>query len=191
MKVTMNKQIINEGLDYMDMVYQVEPELSVDEYAAKMGKDSDIVTLAFTVNSEAAGNDLVDWFERGYDWVLDASVSEGELSPGKYLVFVEMERRSKTASRIVELLEDLETLTGLSLDDWSVEVEGETYGADKDKLKEVITISPHEYREEYEDEEEEDGSELNEMRQRAGIEPIKKFGEPDSELKAFKAMAGL
>ena len=101
-----------------------------------------------------------------------------------------MERRSKTASRIVELLEDLETLTGLSLDDWSVEVEGETYEADKDKLKEVITISPHEYREEYEDEEE-DGSELNEMRQRAGIKPIKKFGEPDSELKAFKAMAGL
>jgi hypothetical protein len=156
-----------------------------------MGKDSDIITLAFIVNSEAAGDDLVDWFERGYDWVLDASISEGELSPGKYLVFVEMERRSKTASRIVELLEDLETLTGLSLDDWSVEVDGETYGADKDKLKEVITISPHEYREEYEDEEEEDGSELNEMRQRAGIEPIKKFGEPDSELKAFKAMAGL
>jgi hypothetical protein len=187
----MNKQIINEGLDYMDMVYQIEPELSVDEYAAKMGKDSDIVTLAFIVNSEAAGNDLVDWFERGYDWVLDASISEGELSPGKYLVFVEMERRSKTASRIIELLEDLETLTGMSLADWSIEVDGETYGADKDKLKEVITISPHAYREEYEDENEEDGAELNEMRQRAGLEPTKKFGEPDNELKAFRAMAGL
>ena len=192
MKETMNKQIINEGLDYMDMVYQVEPELSVDEYAAKMGKDSDIVTLAFIVNSEAAGNDLVDWFERGYDWVLDASISEGELSPGKYLVFVEMERRSKTASRIVELLEDLETLTGLSLDDWSVEVEGEAYGADKDKLKEVIAISPHEYREEHEDEDdEENGAELNEMRKRAGLDTVNKFGEPDSELKAFRAMAGL
>ena len=191
MKETMNKQIINEGLDYMDMVYQVEPELSVDEYAAKMGKDSDIVTLAFIVNSEAAGDDLVDWFERGYDWVLDASISEGELSPGKYLVFVEMERRSKTASRIIELLEDLETLTGLSLDDWSIEVEGEAYGADKDKLKEVIAISPHEYREEHEDEDGEDGAELNEMRQRAGLNTVNKFGEPDSELKAFKAMAGL
>jgi hypothetical protein len=189
----MNKQIINEGLDYMYMVYQVEPELSVDEYAAKMGKDSDIVTLAFIVNSEAAGDDLVDWFERGYDFVLDASVSEGELSPGKYLVFVEMERRSKTASRIVELLEDLETLTGLSLDDWSVEVEGENYGADKDILKKAITISPHEYREEHEDEEgtEEDEAKLNEMRQRAGLEPSKRFGEPDNELKAYKAMAGL
>jgi hypothetical protein len=192
MKVTMNKQIINEGLDYMDMVYQVEPELSVDEYAAKMGKDSDIVTLAFIVNSEAAGNDLVDWFERGYDWVLDASVSEGELSPGKYLVFVEMERRSKSASRIIELLEDLETLTGLSLNDWSVEVEGKNYGADKDKLKEVITISPHDYREEHEeDEDEKDGTELNEMRKRAGLETVNKFGEPDSELKAYRAMAGL
>ena len=189
MKVTMTKRIINEGLDYMDMVDMIDPELSVDEYAAKMGKDSDIVTLAFIVNSEEAGNDLVDWFERGYDFVLDASVSEGELSPGKYLVFVEMERRSKTAARIIELLEDLETLTGLEVSDWTVEVDDEHYDADQAILKDLITISPHEYREEHEDEEE--GAELNEMRQRAGLEPSKRFGEPDSELKAFKAMAGL
>jgi len=103
----MTRRIINEGLDYLDMVDQIEPTVSVDEYSAKMGKDSDIVTLAFTVKSEAAGNDLVDWFERGYDWVLDASLSEGELSPGKYLVFVEMKRRTKVPERIVELIEDL------------------------------------------------------------------------------------
>ena len=184
----MSKRIINEGLDYMDMVDMIEPELSVDEYAAKMGKDSDIVTLAFIVNSESAGNDLVDWFERGYDFVLDASISEGELSPGKYLVFVEMKRRSTTAEYIVELLDDLETLTGLSVDDWSVQIDNENYGADKEVLKKLLPISPHEYRDEYEDEE---GEELNEMRQRAGLEPSKRFGEPDSELKAFKAMAGL
>ena len=45
----MSKRIINEGLDYMDMVDMIDPELSVDEYAAKMGKDSDIVTLAFII----------------------------------------------------------------------------------------------------------------------------------------------
>jgi hypothetical protein len=104
-------------------------------------------------------------------------------------VFVEMERRSKTASRIIELLEDLETLTGLELSDWAVEVDGEKHDADQDILKELITISPHEYREEHEDEEE--SAELNEMRKRAGLEPSKRFGEPDSELKAYKAMAGL
>lgn len=168
------------------MVDQIEPTVSVDEYAAKVGKDEDIVTLAFTVKSEAAGNDLVDWFERGYDWIIDASISEGELSPGKYLVFVEMKRRTKVPERIVELITDLKTLTDLSINEWTVIVDEEDYEADPEVLKQVITISPHEYREENEDEEE-----LNEMRHRAGLDTVNIHGEPDSELKAFISMAGL
>lgn len=182
----MTKRIINEGLDYLDMEDQIEPTVSVDEYSAKMGKDSDIVTLAFTVKSEAVGNDLVDWFERGYDWILDASLSEGELSPGKYLVFVEMKRRTKVPERIVELIEDLETLTDLKVTEWTVNIDEEDYDADEDLLKQKITISPHEYREENEDE-----AELNEMRHRAGLNTVNLHGEPDSELKAFISMAGL
>ena len=179
-------RIINEGLDYMDMEHQIEPNVSIDEYSAKMGKDSDIVTLAFIVKSEAAGNDLVDWFERGYDWILDSSLSEGELSPGKYLVFVEMKRRTKVPERIVELVDDLETLTGMTIDEWVVTIDEQDYPADAEILKEVITISPHEYREENEEE-----KELNEMRHRAGLDTVSSYGEPDSELKAFISMAGL
>ena len=182
----MTKRIINEGLDYLDMEDQIEPTVSVDEYSAKMGKDSDIVTLAFTVKSEAVGNDLVDWFERGYDWILDASLSEGELSPGKYLVFVEMKRRTKVPERIVELIEDLETLTDLKVTEWTINIDEEEYDADEEVLKELIPISPHEYREENEDEEG-----LNEMRHRAGLDTVNLHGEPDSELKAFISMAGL
>ena len=102
----MSKVIINEGLDYHDLEGQLLPQVTVDEYAAHMGNDSEIVTLAFTIRSEAAGNDLVDWFERGYDFVLDAQVSEGEVKPGQYLVFVEMNRRSSVPKRIIELLDD-------------------------------------------------------------------------------------
>ena len=182
----MTKRIINEGLDYLDMVDQIEPKVSVDEYAAKMGKDSDIVTLAFIVNSEAAGNDLVDWFERGYDWILDASLSEGELSPGKYLVFVEMKRRTKVPERIIELIDDLETLTELTPEDWTISVDEQEYDADVEALKQVIPISPHEYREENDEEEE-----LNEMRRRAGLETVNLYGKPDSEIQAYVAMAGL
>jgi len=182
----MTRRIINEGLDYLDMVDQIEPTVSVDEYAAKAGRDADIVTLAFIVNSEAAGNDLVDWFERGYDWIIDASISEGELSPGKYLVFVEMKRRTKVPERIVELIEDLETLTDLKVTEWTVNIDEEEYDADENLLKQKITISPHEYREENEDE-----TELNEMRHRAGLDTVNLHGEPDSELKAFISMAGL
>jgi hypothetical protein len=183
-----NKTILNEGLDYHDLEGQMIPTVTVDEYAAHMGNDSEIVTLAFTIKSEAAGNDLVDWFERGYDFVLDAQVSEGEVKPGQYLVFVEMNRRSSVPKRIIELLDDLETLTAIPVKDWTIVVDEEEYSPEEDVLKQVITISPHDYREEVEVEEEE----INEMRERAGLEvKIIHADKQDAEIKAFKSMAGL
>jgi len=183
-----NKTILNEGLEYHDLVGQMLPTVTVDEYAAHMGEDSEIVTLAFTVKSEAAGNDLADWFERGYDFVLDAQVSEGEVKPGQHLVFVEMNRRSSVPKRIIELLDDLETLTALPVKDWTIVVDDEEYSPEEDVLKQVITISPHEYRETEEVEEEE----INEMRERAGLEvKVLHADKQDAEIKAFKSMAGL
>ena len=183
-----NKTILNEGLDYHDLEGQMLPIVSVDEYAAHMGKDSEIVTLAFTIKSEAAGNDLVDWFERGYDWVLDAQVSEGEVKPGQYLVFVEMNRRTSVPKRIIELLDDLETLTAIPVKDWTIMVDDEEYSPEEDVLKQVITISPHEYRET----EEVDEEEINEMRERAGLDvKILHADKQDADIKAFKSMAGL
>jgi hypothetical protein len=183
-----NKTILNEGLDYHDLEGQMIPTVTVDEYAAHMGNDSEIVTLAFTIKSEAAGNDLVDWFERGYDFVLDAQVSEGEVKPGQYLVFVEMNRRSSVPKRIIELLDDLETLTAIPVKDWTIIVDEEEHSPEEEVLKQVITISPHDYREEVEVEEEE----LNEMRERAGLEiKVIHADKQDAEIKAFKSMAGL
>lgn len=186
----MNKKLLNEGLDYQDLVGQIGDKVTVDEYAAKMGKDSDIVTIAFTVNSEGAGNDLSDWFERGYDYVLDAQVSDGEVSPGKYLVFVEMNRRSTVPERLIEMLEDLKTLTDLDVKDYVIEVNEEDYEADVEVLKQVMTLSPHDYREEEEQEEEESDLALNEMREIAGLQTRKIYTE-DAAIKAFKSMAGL
>lgn len=182
----MTKKILNEGLDYMDLEGQLEPRISVDEYSAKMGKDSDIVTVAFTVKSEAAGNDLVDWLERGYNFILDAQLSDGEIRAGKYLVFVEMDRRTTVPARIVEILNDLETLTGLDVTDWTVEIDDEDYDADENILKQKIILSPKEYRIEEEREEE-----LNEMRTVAGLATTKIHDATDVELKNFKAIAGL
>ena len=123
----------------------------------------------------------------GYDFVLDAQVSEGEISPGRYLVFVEMNRRSTVPARIIELLEDLETLTDMKLTDWTIIVDEEEYEPTEEVLKQVIVMSPHNYRVEEEKEEE-----LNEMRENAGLEVKSIYSDKqDAELKAFKAMAGL
>ena len=185
------KTIINEGLDYHDLEGQMDPIVSVDEYAATMGKDSEIVTLAFTIHSEQAGKDLVSWFERGYDWVLDASVSEGEVSRGKYLVFVELNRRAAVPGRIIELIDDLYTLTDLPLRDWNIRIDKEDHPADIESLKQFIIISPHKYSEEADVEDNEKEAELNEMRIAAGL-PVKTiYNADDPEMKNFKAMAGL
>jgi hypothetical protein len=182
----MTKVIINEGLDYHDLEGIVIPRLTVDEYSAHMGKDSEVITLSFAVKNKKAGDDLSDWFERGYDFVLDAQVSEGESGPGQYLVFVEINRRTSAPERICTLIDDMGTLTNLKLKDWTIIVDEEEYEADEDILKQVIIMSPHNYRMEKEDD-----TELNEMRQNAGLDTVSKFTEQDSELKAFKAIAGL
>jgi hypothetical protein len=179
----MNK-ILTEGFDYKDLVGVMMPTISVDEYAANMGDDDEIVTLAFTVKGQQASDDLTDWFERGYDFVLDSEVSEGQVSKGKYLVFVEMNRRNAVPDRIIELIEDLQTLTQLPLEDWVITVGDKEYKADAEVLKSVIILSPHQYRLSKE-------SDLNEMRNRAGLEPQKIFREQDSLLKDFISKAGL
>lgn len=175
------------ALDYMDLEGQIKDVITVDEYAAKMGKDSDIVTITFTLNSKLAAQDIVTWFERGYDFVLDASVSDGEIEPGKWLVFVEMQRRSKVPERICRLLSDLETLTGLELQDWTIDIEGEEIPADKELISQKVILNPNEYKEEKEKLEDE---KLNEFRELAGLETKRMYNE-DEYIKNLKMMAGM
>lgn len=179
----MNK-ILNEGLDYHDLVKQVSPVISVDEYAAKMGTDDDIITVAFTVKGSQASKDLVDWFERGYDWVLDAQVSDGEATPGKFLVFVELDRRTTAPNRIVELLSDLKTLTDIGIKDWTVTINDEDYDADSSQIASAMILSPSQYRKEKD-------TDINEMREIAGLKTVNTHGKQDSLLKDFISKAGL
>lgn len=178
--------IIKESLDYMDMVGQLDPTVSIDEYAAKMGPDHEVVTLSFIVKSKLAGDDLVSWFEKGYDFVLDASISEGELAPGKYVVFVELDRRSRVPQRILEMLQDLTTLTDISVNEWKVKIDDKEYPASEEVIRENIILNPNEYKAEKEKE-----NELNEMRVAAGLEPKKLYDSKDALLKDFLMSAGL
>jgi hypothetical protein len=175
---------LNENLDHHDMVGQINSIVTVDEYKAKAGGDDEIITLSFIIKGQQASQDLVDWFERGYEWILDAQVSDGEYIPGKNLVFVEMPRRSTAPDRIIEILKDLETLTDIKVTEWTVKIDGEEYDADPEIIKTKIRLSPHDYRLEHEDE-------LNEMREIAGIKSVNKYIKQDSILRNFIAKAGL
>ena len=81
---------LNEGLLAGDLKMLVNNIFEVDSYASKMGDDQDIVVLSFTVEDQGPAQDLVTFMENGYDFVLDADHSPGELSDGKYQVILEL-----------------------------------------------------------------------------------------------------
>lgn len=98
-------QQFNEDLLAGDLRMLVNNIFEIDSYASKMGSDQDIVVLSFTVESQKPAEDLVNFCERGYQFVLDADSTPGELEDGKYKVFVEIERNRHVPEQIIELLD--------------------------------------------------------------------------------------
>ena len=85
---------LQEGLEQGDLARLIASTYSIDEFKSKMGDDADIIVLAFTAGDKGPAQDLMNFIEKGYDWVIDAETSAGEISEGKYIVFVEAERRT-------------------------------------------------------------------------------------------------
>jgi hypothetical protein len=96
--------------DLEDMVKHI---FEIDSYKSKMGNDSDVVVLTFNAKTYNSATDLVNFIERGYEFVLDAEHSPGELNDGTYTVFVEMPRNRRIHEQIDELLDGMTKLTKL------------------------------------------------------------------------------
>jgi len=105
--------MINESLKAEDLRGFVKSVIEVDSFKSKIGDDEDIVTISFTVDHEDPAKDLENFIEMGYDFVLDADVSPGELDDGTYKVYVELERNRHVAEQIREILDGVEKITAI------------------------------------------------------------------------------
>jgi hypothetical protein len=112
----MKKHNLYEGLRSGDLKNYVSEVFSVDEYRSKMGEDQDIVVLSFHVREKNPAVDLMEFIEKGYDFILDADMSAGEEVDGQYQVFVEIERTPQLQEQLKELLGGMGQLCGLR--DW-------------------------------------------------------------------------
>jgi hypothetical protein len=178
-----NNSPLFESLDYKDLEGLMKPTVHVDEFSSKMGDDDDIIVVSFFVRDAQAAKDLMAWFEKGYDFVLDADKSPGEIKPNRFLVYVEIRRRSTAGQHVETLLSDLNTLTEYELDDWTMHYKDQSVPFTRDMFDSVVPTSPKAYRERYE-------KDLNEVRVSAGL-PYKRIYETDSELKSLQSAAGL
>lgn len=172
-----------EGLQYRDLDGMMKPTIHVDEFAAKMGDDDDIIVISFFVRDQQAAKDLVSWFERGYDFVLDADRSPGEIKPNRYLVYVEIRRRSAAPQHIQRLLEDLGTLTEFDVDDWQMHYKDKNHAWSEDTFAALVPLTPDAYRRE-------NDQDLNEMRVAAGLDTRRIYSDT-AETRALKAAAGI
>jgi len=103
---------LNETLRPGDLRNTVKKVFGIDNFKSKIGSDTDIIVLNFTVDSEDPAKDLENFIEMGFSFVLDADVTPGETDDGNYQVFVEIERGRHSAEQIIEIIEGVLKLTG-------------------------------------------------------------------------------
>ena len=162
----------------------MKPTIHVDEFSSKMGDDDDIIVISFFVRDEKAAKDLMNWFEKGYDFVIDSDRSPGEIKPNRYLVYVEVRRRSTAGAHVEQLIDDLGTLTEFNNDDWTMHYRGKEVPFSRDEFDRMVPLSPKAYREKYDEE-------LNEMRIAAGMETKRIYDPKDRDLQAIQTAAGI
>jgi len=178
-----HRQSLLEGLGYKDLEGMLKPTIHVDEFDSKMGDNDDIIVVSFFARDKAAAKDLMNWFEKGYDFVLDADQSPGEIKPNRYLVYVEMRRRRAAPEQIAELLEDLGTLTEFDPEEWTMVYREKSHDWSPELFARLVPLSPREYRERTE-------RDLNEWRVAAGM-PVKTTYEADDAIRSIQSAAGI
>jgi hypothetical protein len=175
-----------EGLEQGDLKRLVHTEMHIDEFKSKLGRDEDVCVVSFKVNGKEPAQDLMNFIEKGYDWVIDADVSSGEMDDGDYIVFIECERDEAIPRNIIELMTDVMNVTGQKLSQWRVRY----YKSEKDhpltlsSLKELIPVTDKEYKAKFGDEK------LDEMRAIAGVNVTTKAPKNDYT-QSLRAAAGL
>jgi hypothetical protein len=105
---------LNENLHPNDLRNMVKKVFEIDGFKSKIGDDTDVVVVSFTVDYEDPAKDLENFIEMGYEFVLDADCSPGETDDGTYKVFVELERGRNVAKQILQMLDGIERLTGMN-----------------------------------------------------------------------------
>ena len=124
-----------------DLENYVSEIFSVDSFKSKMGNDKNISVLAFEVRDQEPAKDLMNFIEKGYDFVLDADISSGENSKGKYNVFVEMERDRHLPERIDTILDEVSRLTGIKEWNFRYYKNIESNAFDKNQAESVIPLN--------------------------------------------------
>lgn len=175
-----------EGFEVSDLENILSPNIHIDEFKSKLGSDDKNIVISFMVKDKSAAEDLVDFLERGYEFILDADVSTSEVIPGNYLVFAELLRRTRAFDQIMKILSDLRAASEIKLSKWTFEYmnSGEEFQMNEKNFKAHVPLSPKIYRLKHK-------SEMDGLKNAAGLPASKTNESVSPELRALQHAAGL
>jgi hypothetical protein len=128
--------------DLKNLVYDI---FEIDSYQSKMGSDKDIVVLSFSCKEKTSADDLMNFLEKGYNFILDADSTPGEQSDGTYKIFAEIQRDKDAISNILEVVDGVEKLSGLSELKFRYYKNFKSQVANQDSLEETMPLDPDNY----------------------------------------------
>jgi hypothetical protein len=174
-----------EGFEVGDLKDVLEDWLHIDQFKSKMGRDDKNIVVSFGVYDKNAAGDLVDFLERGYEFVLDADVSTSEVSTGKYLVFVEFLRRRRFYDQLIKVISDLRSASGIKPAKWTFRYMKDTvtHPLTADAVEQVVPLSPKEYRKRFE-------KPIDAMKMNAGLDIGTKGPFEDPEISNLMSLSG-
>jgi|TARA_B110000503_G_scaffold108553_1_gene162342 hypothetical protein len=132
---------LREG-DLRDLVDDV---FEVDSYQSKMGDDKNIITISFTVADKKPAEDLANFLEKGYNFILDADVTSGEQADGKYKVFVEIQREKGANANINEMLDGVKKLSAVENFKFRYYKDFHSKSATLEQMEQDIPVDPDKY----------------------------------------------
>jgi hypothetical protein len=138
-------QPLNEGLRRGDLKDSIDPVFTIDQFKSKMGADQDVIVMRFRCTEKMPATDLMEFIEKGYAYVLDADISQGEEKDGKYSVFVELERTQHAANQMKEILEGIGQLCDNT--DWKFRFHRDYHSKDfsEEAILEQVPLTPEDY----------------------------------------------
>ena len=128
-----------------DLRNLVDRVFEIDSFASKMGDDKNIVTLSFSVDGKDPAEDLVNFLEKGYSFILDADVTAGEQSDGTYKVFVELQRERGVHDNINEIVDGVKNIANVDSLKFRYYKDFRSRDASLEELKSSVPDNPDNY----------------------------------------------
>ena len=128
---------LEEGLRPGDLQHLILNKVSIDQFEPKSGDEKEVLVMGLYSKDEEPAQDLARFIERGYVGVKDTEVSPGPDEDGNYMVFVEIQKDKETMKRVVEILNDIKSVT--TVNEWQLNFQGgRTHMLSEDMIKQAL-----------------------------------------------------